>query len=280
MADLPTGPLAATSTQRQSASAAKLRSLARSGFDVRSFLKNVTAIEIAAVVGLVVLIAAVIVIYTFLILPDQVRRLNLSNEVAANRTKIEELSTQAGDPAAVTRAYQEVHESLDAFRGQTLQPRTAGRLQIINLVNDLTRQTNVVLTGPIGFDSRNPLLEEAAEEDGKKSKRKTRKSEDEIRSYPSMSMTMTISGSYAQIREFLAKFETSRQFAIIESVSISSEATEDAESPRAGRRANVQSDSEAITLDVSMTAYFQPDGTAPVPMATVAFETGARSEQR
>lgn len=279
MAELPTGPLAAT-TQRQTPSAAKLRALARSGLDIRSFLKNITAIEIAAVVGLVVLIAAVIVIYFFLILPDQVRRLNLSGEVAANRTKIEELSTQAGDPASVTRAYQEVHESLDAFRGQTLQPRTAGRLQIINLVNDLTRQTNVVLTGPIGFDARNPLVDEAAEEGGKKEKRKTRKSEDEIRSYPSMSMTMTISGSYSQIREFLAKFETSRQFAIIESVSISSEETEDAESPRAGRRANVQSDSEAITLDVSMTAYFQPDGMTPVPTATVGLETGARSEQR
>lgn len=276
MAELPTSPNPATSAQRQTASATRLRSLARSGFNVRSFLKNITAVEIAAVVGLVVLVAAVFVIYFWLILPDQVRRIRLSSEVAANRTKIEELSAQAGDPASVTRAYQEVHESLDAFRGQTLQPRTAGRLQIINLVNDLTRQTNVVLTGPIGFDTRNPLAEEASAEDGNKSKRKTRKSEDEIRSYPSMSMTMTISGSYSQIRAFLAKFETSRQFAIIESVSISSEATENSESPRAGRRATVSSDSGAITLDVSMTAYFQPDGSGSVPTAAVGLETGAR----
>ena len=276
MAELSTGPNPTTSAQRQTASATRLRSLARSGFNVRSFVKNITAIEIAAVAGVVVLVAAVFVIYFGLILPDQVKRIQLSSEVAANRTKIEELSAQAGDPASVTRAYQEVHESLDAFRGQTLQPRTAGRLQIINLVNDLTRQTNVVLDGPIGFDTRNPLAEEASAGDGKKSKRKSRNSEDEISSYPSLSMTMTISGSYSQIRAFLAKFETSRQFAIIESVSISSQETEDSESPRSGRGATARGDSGAITLDVSMTAYFQPDGPGSVPTATVGLETGAR----
>lgn len=276
MAELPTGPNATTSAQRQTASATRLRTLARSGFNVRTFLKNITAIEIAAVVGLVVLVTSVVIIYFGLILPDQVRRIQLSSEVAANRARIEELSAQAGDPASVTRAYQEVHESLDAFRGQTLQPRTAGRLQIINLVNDLTRQTNVVLTGPIGFDTRNPLADEAAAEEGNKSKRKSRKSKDEIRSYPSMSMTMTISGSYSQIRAFLAKFETGRQFAIIESVSISSGESEDSESPREGRRATARSESGTITLDVSMTAYFQPDGPGSVSTATVGLETGAR----
>ena len=267
MADLQTGPQP-TAEQRQKASASKLRSLARTGLDVRSFLRNITAIEIAAMVGLLGLIATVFVIYFASILPDQVRRLQLSNEVTSNRTKIDELRAQAGDPGAVTAAYQQVHESLDAFRGQTLQPRTAGRLQIIGLVNDLTRETNVVLDGPISFDARNPLDEAVDEKDGK-GKRKTRKSEDEIQTYPSLGISMTISGSYPQIRAFLAKFETSRQFAIIDSVSISSEEeSDDSEGSGTGRRSTARADSGAITLDISMTAFFQPDGT--VAAATTA----------
>lgn len=271
MADLHTAPPATTARP----SASKLRSLARTGFDAKTFLKNITAVEIAAMVGLVILTVSVIVIYFFLILPDQVRRINLSNEVVANRTKVEELRTQAGDPASLTRAYQEVHESLDSFRGQTLQPRTAGRLQIINLVNDLTRQTNVTLTAPISFEARNPQTDDVVDEDGT-SKRKSRKSEDEIRTYPSLSMAVTISGGYPDIRRFLAKFETSRQFAIIESVSISADEEEDEQG--GGRRGAGSDGSGAITLDISMTAYFQPAGSTTATVVGVSAEP--RTEQR
>lgn len=255
------------------ASAARLRSLARSSFDTRIFLRNITAVEIAAIVGLLGLISAAFVIYFAWILPDQVRSLQLSNEVANNRTNIESLTAQAGDPASLTVAYQQVHESLDAFRGQMLQPRTAGRLQIINLVNDLTRNTGVSLDGPISFQAEN--LE--VEQDEGTSERKTRVEEDEIRTYPSLGMAMSISGSYSEIRSFLAKFESSRQFAIIDSVSISSQDDDEGEGARAGRRGDAgRSDSAEITLEITMTAYFQPDVVVVTSTRPVADAGGAR----
>jgi len=260
----------ATAPQSPAASLARLRSLARSGFDVRTFLRNISLVEVAAMMGLVGLVAVVVVIYFAWILPDQVRRLQLSNEVAANRVKIEELSKQAGDPASLTAAYQQVHESLDAFRGQTLQPRTAGRLQIINLVNDLTRETRVKLDGPIVFETRNL----ANDLDENNSGRRTRDSEDEVRSYPSLSMALTISGTYPQIRSFLARFETGRQFAVIESVAISTNDESDRDGS-AGRRGD-DGDSGAITLDVTMTAYFQPDAPAVSGLRQVLDTGGAR----
>ena len=88
----------------QAASAARLRSLARPGFEVRSFLREITAVEIAAMLGLIVLLGAVFFIYFRWILPDQVTRLTLSNKVAENSTKIDELRALASDPAALTAA--------------------------------------------------------------------------------------------------------------------------------------------------------------------------------
>ncbi|MBK6428673.1 MAG: hypothetical protein IPF82_21505 [Blastocatellia bacterium] len=261
----------------QAASAARLRSLARPGFEVRSFLREITAVEIAAILGLIVLFGAVFFIYFRWILPDQVRRLTLSNEVAANSAKIDELRALASDPAALTAAYQSVHESLDSFRGLTLQPRTSGRLQIIGLVNDLTRETNVELTSPISFEARNPLADEANEKGGK-AKRKTRKNDDEIQTYPSLTMTCTISGSYPQIRAFLAKFESSRQCGSSESVVISSSEEDEETGERGSRgRSAERRPTGAISLDISMTGYFQPDmiGTQPV-VAVAASTTGAQ----
>lgn len=266
---------AGTHRHAEPPSAARLRSLARPAFGVRAFLKSVSIVEIVAIVGLLLIVGVVVTIYVARILPDQLQLLGLRSEVAANAKKIEGLQSEAGDPGAIAQAYQEIHDSLDTFRGQTLQPRTSGRIQIITLVNDLTRQSGVTLASAIAFEATDPIAE-AEREAAEKTKRKSRKAaSNEVRSYPSLRMTFTISGSYDEIRRFLASFESSRQFAIVDSVSISSSGDEEAEG--GGRRGASRGEDEgAISLDISMTAYFQPDVPADAAAATVAVNTGAQ----
>jgi hypothetical protein len=238
------------------AALARLNALSRPRrFEPRTFVKSVTPVEIASLVLLVMLVAGVFVIYSFWILPDQVRYVQLSNEVADNQAKIDKLQQQVIDPTSIASEFQEVRDSLDAFRGATLRPHDEGRLQILNAIERVTRETGVQLAGTVEFRAS------AAEVvTGKEKHKKADKADHTVKSFPSMQVQMSISGSYAQLRSFISRFEGGGQFVIIDSVGLSS--AEEAGGKLAGGRAGAGFGGPSggpITLTIAMTAYFQPE---------------------
>jgi hypothetical protein len=247
---------------------ARLRALSRSGLDPRALLKSVTPVEISALVLLVLIVAGALVVYSFEILPDQVRYVQLSNEVSANRAKIDELQGKIVDPRSLTSQFRAVQDSLDSFRGSMLKPRRAGQLEILDAIDRATRETGVQLASSVAFKT-DDLADDST--DKKKSRRrKDNKSGKEIQSYPSLGMHFSISGSYAQLRSFISRFEGSGQFVVINSIALGTEGPKGGEESAGGgrapaRRAPTPAGGEPtgpLTLEITMTAYFQPEAPA------------------
>ena len=261
------------------ASMARLRALARPGWNLRETAKSISPTEIAAVVVLLFAAVAIILVYSFSILPDQVRRVQLSSAQAANRERIEQLEQQARNPATVQEEISAVQTSLSDFRGTYLKPRVAGSLAIIETVRNLTRETGVQLASPVKFTTS--LGSEAVEEgparegparEGSGRSRRVRKREADITAFSSLGLGFSIRGTYPQLRSFISGFERSPQFVVINSISLSSE--RELPTPGNGRRAAAPALSgSVITLNISMTAYFQPDAgfAAALP---ASFEAG------
>lgn len=241
------------------ASLAKLRSLAQPGFEPRTFVKSVTPFEIAALVLLVLLLIAVFVVYSYFILPDQVSYVQMSNQVAANRAKIEELQQQVVDPSLVTARFQEVRSSLEEFRGQVLRPREVGQREIQSAIGRALGETGVRLASAIQFRTKDPIAEAAKGEKKRTRKGRNENGAREIRSYPSMRMEFSISGNYGQLRSFISRFEGSGQFVVIDEITLNVE-DDKARGPVGRASVGQPSQSGTITLDIAMTAYFQPYG--------------------
>lgn len=255
-------------------SVAKLRSLARPGFELKPFLKSVTPFEIGALLGMIVLVTAVVLIYSFWILPDQVRFVQMSSQISENDAKIAELQGQLADPRDVISSFEAVRDSLDSFRGDVLKPRLAGRIDIIDAVSALTRETGVRLSGPVQFlssdqpDAGSDADDTKASGGGKRAAARKAKDTGDITAYPSMRMTFSITGSYEQLRNFVSRFEQSSQFVIIDTVALSVSDSAKAEAPRGPRAGAAGSD--AVTLELSATTYFRPDQATVTPVAAAA----------
>ena len=253
-------------------SVAKLRSLARPGFELKPFLRSVTPFEIVALLAVIVLVTAVVLIYSFAILPDQVRYVQMSGQISDNEKKIADLQGQLADPREIMTTFEEVRSSLDSFRAGVLKPRLSGRIDIINAVSALTRDTGVRLSGPVQFlSSDQPALEgegDNSKSSGKNKVAKSSKNTNDITAFPSMRMTFSVTGTYAQLRSFVGRFEESSQFVIIDTIELNASDAVASDSPR-GARAGAPSP-DSVTLDVSVTTYFSPDQTAAQPVAAAA----------
>jgi hypothetical protein len=247
------------------AGVAKLRALARPKFEIIPFVKTISPFEIVAGVGLLLIVAGAVLIYSFWILPDQVRYVQAANQVAENQTKIAELQRKVQDPSSIAAEFNTVKSSLDTFQNDYLRPRQVGRLEIINTVNSLTRETGVRLASPVVFTTAIPGVEETTSSSKSSKSKVSRKSAEAagtIRTYPSLEMQFSIAGEYGALRAFINRFEASRQFAVINTVSLSVEAEH--KGVRGGkRRAVVASPVEVppgqVTLNITITGYFQPD---------------------
>jgi hypothetical protein len=241
-------------TRLDAASMARLRALSRPGIAPREFIRSVSPVEIAALIGLVLLAACALLAYSFVILPDQVEFVQLSGQVSDNNTKIEELRGTITDPTPVIQQVDSVRTSLDEFRSGTLKARRAGRLAIVETVGRLTSETGVRLSSAVGFSTRDPLAE-ALDENVRREE-----GENAIRSFPSLAVDFSVSGNYDQLRRFISRLEASDQFLLIDSINLATDESDTGE-PQLGPRRSAPTVSGVVTLRILMTAYFQPEST-------------------
>jgi hypothetical protein len=255
MSDAGVHPGHSQSPEAAAAARARLRALARERPGPRELLKTIGPLEIAVLVVLLFAALAVFLVYTFSVLPDQVGAVQLSSTIDANRTKIAELQKQVDNPGAVHDEVALVQASLDTFRGTYLKPRMAGRVAILETVRNLTRETGVQLASPVSFRT---TISSGGEEDESKQRQRARKSKESVTSYSSLALDFSITGTYPQLRRFIDSFERSSQFIVIDSVGLSTEKdVPDAEGQP--RRASAGGAGDLLTLDIAMTAYFQPE---------------------
>jgi Tfp pilus assembly protein PilO len=261
-------------TEFSPAAIARLRAMAVPRPSPRELVKSASRAELAAVAGLLILIVAIALLYFKSIAPGQITRMQITAERDENARKLDELREVAANPAGIRTQLETVKQTLDQFRAEHLRPRVAGRLAIVGTIEQLTKKTGVRLSSDVDFETNLATGSEGATRGGHKVAGSSggESGNRSVTSYPSLGVSYSISGTYPQLRQFISGFEQSPQFVVFDSISLS---TSDESDPEAGRMRPRGGVNDVITLEVEMTAYFQPESGAGFGVAFPEAPAGA-----
>ncbi len=168
-------------------------------------------------VGLSLLaILTTILLFVFLVLPAQ-------NELSDNRSKVKELEAQRetaqkrfGTITSTTKRVGELTSSVDDFETRFLSTETNGKTALYQQLNGLIAAYGLTNTSgpdyaPLEIIDQNRNKQPSEEEKGRARF---------MSIYPGVYVTMTLDGSYQNLRRFIREIETSNQFVVISSIEL------------------------------------------------------------
>jgi len=203
---------------------------------------------VAALLTLIFFVSAAV--YYFASLKPERERLatleaTMESQQQVLRTSLANL--KPSDAAPATDAPTDALNSLVAFKSQYLKPVNKGRIDLLNEINALAKKNNTQLTSGIDMSFQSVVEEEEA-----KSSKKGGKNKADLDVFPRMSVHFEVAGQYSNLRAFIAELERSKQFLVLDSVTLT---TMDAGEGEGGRSSAAGA---GINLSINLTAYFQP----------------------
>jgi hypothetical protein len=164
-------------------------------------------------VGLLALLT-VILVYMFLVIPSN----NELDRNRAERDRLErELASANSKYGSITSTESQVEtliKSVDNFEAQYLPIASLGKNAVYQRINGLIAAHNLInTTGP----DYSPLDLATQEEQGKEEEKGRAKFKS---IYPGMYVTMTVEGSYQNLRRFISDLERSGDFLIISTIEL------------------------------------------------------------
>jgi Tfp pilus assembly protein PilO len=172
-------------------------------------------VEIATVGVALLAVLTTILLYVFLVLPAE-------KELEANRAQRDELERQMmsarnkyGSITSTEARVAELIQSVTDFEDRHLFNSSVGKTALYQRINGLIASYGLINTTgpdyqPLEIDARQNIEENRAES-GK----------DKYRSiFPGEYVTMTVEGSYQNLRRFIREIETSPQFVVISAVEL------------------------------------------------------------
>ena len=173
-------------------------------------------VEIATVGIALLAILTTILLFVFIVLPAQ-------KELEANRAKRDELERQMmtarnkyGSITSTEARVAELVQSVTDFEDRHLFNSSIGKTALYQRINGLIASYGLVNTTgpdyvPLEIDARQNVQQTEEAKGGK----------DKYRSiFPGEYVTMTVEGSYQNLRRFIREIETSNQFVVISAVEL------------------------------------------------------------
>ncbi len=173
-------------------------------------------VEIATVGVALLAVLTTILLYVFIVLPAQ-------KELEANRAQRDELERQMmsargkyGSITTTEARVAELVESVTNFEDKNLFNSSVGKTALYQRINGLIGSYGLTNTtgpdyAPLEIDLRKNVQQSEQTQSGK----------DKYRSiFPGEYVTMTVEGSYQNLRRFIREIETSPQFVVISAVEL------------------------------------------------------------
>lgn len=209
--------------------------------------------EIIAVSGSLLILFIVLLSYVYFLVPARSRLQGLQLE----RTRLQNLtrdSEQTVLKGIDTRGMiEKISSSLDDFENNRLQSFSQGRMGLYEELNQLIRKNGLRNTSGPSYTPLEPV-------GSKKSTSGSQSANSKWQSvYPGISVSLTVEGTYQNLRRFIRNVETSNQFIIINAIELE-KATETntpvaAEgTPTSGTRGSL------VSLRMDLATYFQRVG--------------------
>ena len=184
-------------------------------------------VEIGVVAAGAMTFLLAIIVYAFFVVPS-------NRELATNRSKADSLEaevvsarTKYGEITSSQDQVTKILNSVDNFETQYLPAVSNGQQALYQRLNGLMMQFGLINTSGPDYQ---PL--DVAEQNQNQQSQGDDKGRDKYRSlYPGVYVTMTVEGSYQNIRRFIREVETGNEFLTITAVELAPSDTEGTKQP-------------------------------------------------
>jgi hypothetical protein len=217
-------------------------------------------IEIAGVAILVVAGLGAYALYQNVAAPSYARVRELDKQCQDLKTKAEKLREDRLQAERDQKSLGSALNEIKRFEETALLERRAGQLALIDEINALARKTNVRIPESIAFEAADGAADAAAAP----GRSQTKKDDKRPSRYPTLNVAFGVVGSYQQLRQFIRGLEQSRQFVILNLLTVEPNTDGAAAAPAAALGAgglpanpNAGVNPNDISVGLSLTAYFR-----------------------
>ncbi len=236
--------------------------------------------EIAALGVAALLLLTAILSYLFLLAPQNSRVQSLKSEHEELERRLKNQQSSLGEGKDTQQRVGEILASLNNFEIDKLGQASSGSKTVIEELNRLILKNSIRISGGVSFTQ---LQETAPGSDPNKQQRREEGAQRVVQSvFPGIGVTLTVEGTYANLRRFIRDIEADRQFVVIDAVEL--EGVTDSNSPssvgavRAGPAGvegqpgaptvatpSTPSRGALVSLRLDMAAYFRRASAAAPP---------------
>lgn len=209
---------------------------------------EVTALGVAAL-----LLMTAVLSYLFLLAPQRSRKEALESERRELDLRLKDQQSVLGHGQDTQQRVGEILTSLNDFEVDKLGQASSGSKTVIEELNRLIVKDGLRISGGVSFTQ---LQETVPGADQNQPQRREDSAQRVVQSvFPGIGVTLTVEGTYANMRRFIRDIEADRQFVVIDAVEL--EGVTDSSAP---------SSSTAAVPPSSLSAEVQP--VAPTAAAT------------
>jgi Tfp pilus assembly protein PilO len=232
--------------------------------------------EVAALGVAALLLMTAVLSYLFLLAPQRSRAASLEAERDELQRRLQTQQASLGEGQSTQQRVGEILSSLDRFEIDNLGQASSGTKTVVEEMNRLILKNGLRISGGVSFTQ----LQEVAP--GAEQSRQPRRDEKEQRVvqsvFPGIGVTLTVEGTYPNMRRFIRDIESDRQFVVVDAVELegvtdsnaSSTAAAAARAPLASQVPGAQtpaapatpSHNALVSLRLDMAAYFRRSNAA------------------
>ncbi|HVF45167.1 MAG TPA: GspMb/PilO family protein [Pyrinomonadaceae bacterium] len=208
--------------------------------------------EIAALGVAALLLMTAVLSYLFLLAPQRSRKDALEAERGDLQRKLLDQQSILGQGQDTQQRVSEILTSLNDFQVGKLGQAASGSKTVIEEMNRLIVKNKLRISGGVSFTQ---LQETAPGADQNQSRRREEGGQRIVQSvFPGIGVTLTVEGTYANLRHFIRDIEADRQFVVIDAVELEGVTDSNASAP-----------SPVAAGQVPLPAQGQPGAAAALP---------------
>jgi Tfp pilus assembly protein PilO len=230
--------------------------------------------EFVALALSALLLLAAVLAYLFLLVPARSNTVALETERSDLQRLLQSQQTNIGEGKDTQQRVSDILSSLERFEVDHLGLASSGTRTVIEELNRLILKNNLRISGGINFRQ----LQEAVpgSEDSPRPRRPTSSGDEtgqrvEQSVFPGIGVTLTVEGTYPNLRRFIRDIEADRQFVVVNTVELEGVTDSNASEAPAPPAVNGEpgaaqprttSRNALVSLRLDMAAYFRRAATA------------------
>jgi Tfp pilus assembly protein PilO len=174
--------------------------------------------EIAALGIAALLLLTAVLSYLFLLAPQRSRAQALESERGDLQRRLQTQQESLGAGQSTQQRVGEILSSLDRFEVDNLGQASSGTRTVIEEMNRLILKNGLRISGGVNFTQ---LQETAPGAEQNQQQRREDRAQRVVQSvFPGIGVTLTVEGTYPNMRRFIRDIEADRQFVVIDAVEL------------------------------------------------------------